>query len=401
MRISETCAYIRPVGGISGDMLLGALIDLGADRGFITEQLNCLNLGKIELEFYNGSRKGVSGVGLKPLKQDLQSKSFTFRQFIEIIESSTLTQQIHSKSLLTFKNLLKAEQKVHGVEDVELHELGSIDTMIDIVGVVSGFESLGIDRIFCSVLPTGQGFIKSGHGLMPIPAPAVMELIKMSNAPLLTHSYELHDSIEMITPTGVALVTSLAEFSNPMMRVRSTGFGLGTKDVKTYPNVVSIWTGECLSNVESNEYALLETNIDDMSPEIIGYVLERLFGLGVLDVWVTSISMKKNRSAIQISCISPLELEKIAVDVLLAETSTFGVRSRKISRYEADRKIERVETQFGSINVKLKIIDGKVVNVYPEYEDCRRIAIDKNLPLQKVFQIAQIKGNQLLDEKTL
>ena len=401
MRISETCAYIRPVGGISGDMLLGALIDLGADRGFISEQLNCLNLGKIELEFYHGSRKGVSGVGLLPLKKDLQANSFTFTQFIEIIESSTLTQQINSKALLTFKNLFKAEQKVHGIEDVKLHELGSMDTMIDIVGVVSGFVSLGIDRIFCSGLPAGQGFIKSGHGLTPVPAPAVMELIKMSNAPVLTHSGELHDSIEMITPTGVALVTSLAEFSNPMMRVRKTGFGLGTRDVKTYPNVVSIWTGESVSNIESNKYALLETNIDDMSPEIIGYVLEKLFGLGVVDVWTTSISMKKNRPAIQISCISTLELEKTVADFLIAETSTFGVRSRKISRYEADRKIERIETQFGGINVKLKIIDGKVVNVYPEYEDCKRIAIDKNLPLQKVFQIAQIKGNQLLDVEKL
>ena len=186
-----------------------------------------------------------------------------------------------------------------------------------------------------------------------------------------------------------------------MMRVRKTGFGLGTRDIMTYPNVVSIWTGEYVSNIESNKYTLLETNIDDMSPEIIGYVLERLFGLGVLDVWTTSISMKKNRPAIQISCISPLELEKIVADFLLAETSTFGVRSRKISRYEADRKIERVETQIGGINVKLKIIDGKVVNVYPEYEDCKRIAIDKNLPLQKVFQIAQIKGNQLLDVEKL
>ena len=397
MKITERCAYIRAVGGISGDMLLGALIDVGADIDFINEQLNSLNLGKIELEFYTGNRKGVSGIGLSPLKKDLESKSYTFKQFIEIIECSKLTSQVYSKVLLTFKNLLKAEQKVHGEEDVELHELGSIDTMIDIVGVVSGFQSLKIDRIFCSVLPTGHGFIKSGHGLMPIPAPAVMELITMSNAPLFTHSDKLYDSIEMITPTGVALATSLAEFSDPMMTVSKTGFGLGTRDVDMYPNVVSIWTGKLISSLESKEYSVLETNIDDMSPELIGYVRERLFNLGVLDVWTTSIYMKKNRSAIQISCILPVELEKIITHFLLEETSTFGVRSRKMLRYEADRKIQKVQTQIGDVNVKLKIIDGKVINVYPEYDDCRLIAIDKNIPLQKVMQIAQIEGNKLLD----
>ena len=397
MEIIQRCAYIRAIGGISGDMLLGALIDVGADIDFIKEQLNSLNLGKIEIEFYNGSRKGVSGIGLSPLGQDLESKAYTFKQFIEIIKSSKLTEQVYENVLLTFNNLLKAEQKVHGEEDVELHELGSIDTMIDIVGVVSGFESLKIDRIFCSVLPSGHGFIKSSHGLMPIPAPAVMELIKMANAPLFTHSGELYDSIEMITPTGVALATSLAEFSDPMMTVSKTGFGLGTRDVEIYPNVVSIWTGKFISNLESNEYSLLETNIDDMSPEIIGYVRERLFELGVLDVWTASIYMKKNRPAIQISCILPAELEKKITYFLLEETSTFGVRARKMLRYEAGREIQKIETEIGDINVKLKIIDGKVINVYPEYEDCRLIAIDKKLPLQKVMQIVQIEGNKLLD----
>ena len=336
----EKCAYIRAVGGISGDMLLGALIDVEADIDFITQQLNSLNLGEIELEFYNGIRKGVSGIGLRPLKGCLESKSYTFKQFIKIIEDSQLTPNVRSKVLMTFANLFQAEQKVHGTGDVELHELGSIDTIIDIVGVVSGFESLELDRIFCSALPTGHGFIKSGHGLMPVPVPAVLELIKTSNAQLLTHSDQSYESVEMITPTGVALATTLAEFSDPIMKVRKSGFGLGTRDVEIYPNVASIWTGESILNPENNEYSLLETNIDDMSPEIIGYVQERLFDIGVLDVWTTPIYMKKNRPAIKISCILPNDLEKKVANVLLEETSTFGVRSRDVLRYEADRKIK-------------------------------------------------------------
>ena len=393
----EKCAYIRAVGGISGDMLLGALIDVEADIDFITQQLNSLNLGEIELEFYNGIRKGVSGIGLRPLKGCLESKSYTFKQFIKIIEDSQLTPNVRSKVLMTFANLFQAEQKVHGTGDVELHELGSIDTIIDIVGVVSGFESLELDRIFCSALPTGHGFIKSGHGLMPIPAPAVLELIKTSNAQLVTHSNQSYDSVEMITPTGVALATTLAEFSDPIMKVRKSGFGLGTRDVEIYPNVASIWTGESILNSENNKYSLLETNIDDISPEIIGYVQERLFDIGVLDVWTTPIYMKKNRPAVKISCILPNDLEKNVANVLLEETSTFGVRSRDVLRYEADRKIKKIDTRLGGINVKLKIIGGKVVGAYPEYEDCRRIAIDKSIPLQNVMQLAQTQANQLLD----
>lgn len=396
MKISETCAYIRAIGGVSGDMLLGALIHLGVDINFINNQLNCLDLGNIELGSCIGTRKGVEGVGLVPLIPDLQSKSFTFKEFVEIIESSKLNEQILSKSLLVFKNLIKAEENAHGTKNIKLHELGSVDTLIDIVGVVAGLESLGLSRIFCSVLPSGHGFIESGHGLMPIPAPAVMELIKMSNAPLYTYADEVFNSIEMITPTGVALVTTLAEFYDPVMTVKKTGFGLGTKDIANYPNVLSIWVGEFMPNVENSKYSLLETNIDDMSPEIIGYVQERLYDLGVLDVWTMSINMKKNRPAIQISCILPIELEREVIDFLLSETSTFGIRAKKIDRHEADRKIIVVATKLGDIKVKAKIVNGKTINVYPEYEDCRRIAIDKKLPLQQVFEIAQIKAKEVL-----
>tara|TARA_Y100001960_G_C14720127_1_gene851955 strand:+ start:98 stop:1285 length:1188 start_codon:yes stop_codon:yes gene_type:complete len=393
----ERYAYIRAVGGISGDMLLGALIDLGADVDFINEQLNSLNIGKIELEFYKGTRKGVSGIGLSPLKEVLLSDSYTFKQFIKIIEDSHLTSSVRKKALLTFKNLLKAEQIVHGSDEVELHELGSIDTIIDVVGVVSGFESLKIDRMFCSALPAGCGFIKSGHGLMSIPAPAVLELIKMSNSNLLTNSTYFEDSIEMITPTGVALATTLAEFSDPIMNVMETGFGLGTRDIEKYPNVVEIWMGESMSNSVTNKYSLLETNIDDMSSELIGYVQERLFDSGVLDVWTSPIYMKKNRPAVKISCILPVGLEEKIARLLMKETSTFGIRVTSISRYEADRKNQKINTEFGGINVKLKIVDGKVIDVYPEYEDCRRIAVEENIPLQKVIRLAQLESNRLLD----
>ena len=232
---------------------------------------------------------------------------------------------------------------------------------------------------------------------MPVPVPAVLELIKTSNAQLLTHSDQSYESVEMITPTGVALATTLAEFSDPIMKVRKSGFGLGTRDVEIYPNVASIWTGESILNPENNEYSLLETNIDDMSPEIIGYVQERLFDIGVLDVWTTPIYMKKNSPAIKISCILPNDLEKKVANVLLEETSTFGVRSRDVLRYEADRKIKKIDTRLGAINVKLKIIGGKVVGAYPEYEDCRRIAIDKSIPLQNVMELAQAQANDLLD----
>jgi uncharacterized protein (TIGR00299 family) protein len=279
-------------------------------------------------------------------------------------------------------NLAKAEAKVHRTEinEIHFHEVGAVDAIVDIVGSVTGLELLGIDRIYASSINTGQGYVMAAHGKLPVPAPATMELLK--NVP----TYSSGTEKELTTPTGAAIITSLSAYfgPKPLMRVEKVGYGAGTYEIEI-PNLLRINVG----NVEqgSKKMKVVETNIDDMNPQFYEYIMEKLFEKGALDVYFTPIQMKKNRPATKISVIVDAEnLFKIN-EILLKETTTLGVRIFDIEREIVDRKIKEVETQFGKVKVKVGILDGKTVNIAPEYEECKKIAKEKGLPIKTVYQI--------------
>ncbi len=274
--------------------------------------------------------------------------------------------------------------------------MGNLDTLVDVVGSIVGLELLGIERLYSSPMPSGSGTIKTSHGILPIPAPATAALFAMARVPVVPPPGNAPDAGEMVTPTGAAIITTLASFKQPAMRYERVGYGIGSRDTPLYPNVISITIGEETGGVYNNEVSLLETNIDDMTPAMLSYVQERLFEMGALDVWFTPIQMKKNRPATVLSVLVPVSLESQAVTLVMKESSTLGIRVRQISRYEADREEAEVDTEFGKVQVKIKKLEGRSVAVSPEFEACRKIAIKRKLPLQEVYRRVQQTADQQL-----
>ncbi|MQF83119.1 LarC family nickel insertion protein, partial [SAR202 cluster bacterium AD-802-E10_MRT_200m] len=324
--------------------------------------------------------------------------SWDWTRFAETIRKSALSEGTQERSMKVFERLQEAEKRVHDRNRVELtphlDELGTIDTLIDIVGFVAGLEILGIDSLYSAPLPMGSGIINTKHGILPSTAPATLELISMAMAPV--HPRPPEFSGELVTPTGAALITTLACFERPIFNLFRVGYGLGARDPKHYPNAVALLSGEIESSEILRDLIILETNVDDMTPQLLGYVQETLMNLGVLDVWFTSIQMKKNRPGILLSLLLPPSLETQAINVLFRETSTLGVRRKQISRYETRREIRAVETSLGEVSVKIKYLDGVAVTASPEYEECRSIAVSSNLPLEEVLRTVKQEATALL-----
>ena len=267
---------------------------------------------------------------------------------------------------------------------------------MDVVGSVAGLEHLGVEQVFSSPFPMGTGVFRSAHGVLPVPSPATSALFTMADAPLVTAPGNPVRTGEMVTPTGAGIITTLAEFRQPRMAMQTHGYGLGSRDPEEYPNVLGLWVGEVEESPKTGGLSLLETNLDDSTGEVLGYVHERLFEIGARDVWFTPIQMKKNRPATMLCAIVDERTEKQAVDLVMRETTTLGVRVRPIERYEAKRETRTIETPLGPAGVKLKIMDGRTVAVSPEYEDCRRIATETGLSLNDVFRAVQRSAEDLL-----
>ena len=348
------------------------------------------------MEFKDDSRGGVVGTHLNVRLNNQAQSINNWSQFLAIVDGSQLSESIKEKSKLIFKRLQYAESRSHKElpEEIQLHELGTLDTLVDVVGSVVGFEFMGVKRIYSSPLPSSLGVIKSWHGNLPIPAPATMNLMVESSAVTSPPISDSNTGQEMVTPTGAAIVTSLAEFSQPTMKMEQIGYGLGTKNPQDYPNVLGIWIGEDISHKSIEDVLLLETNIDNMSPELFGYVQEKLLKIGVYDVWFTPIQMKKNRPAVGLSVLLNPSLEYKAVDIIMRETSTLGIRFQLLNRHKSDRKIFELDTAFGLIKIKAKIWDGKVIGVSPEYEDCKKAATDHGIPLQRVLDHVKFEAEK-------
>ena len=387
-------------------MILGALVDAGLALDDLRRGLAGLPLtGEYALTAETVRRGALRATQVRVEMNDAHSHRH-LADIVAIIEAGDLSPAVEEKSLAIFRRLAEAEARVHGtsVEQVHFHEVGAVDAIVDIVGAVFGLERLGVAQVYASPLPLGGGQVETSHGTLPLPAPATLELLALAGAPTRPFGLSLRTKpwpadVELVTPTGAAILTTLAQFSQPPMRVARVGYGAGGRELP-WSNVLRLWLGEPTGQDMTPATALkvLETNIDDMNPELYGHVMARLFDAGALDVYLTPIYMKKNRPATMLSAIVRDEDEAVLAEVMLRETSTLGVRVRSFYRYEAGREVRQVETAYGPIQVKLKLLGGRIVSVTPEYESCRRVADDQGVPLAEVYRVAQQAGGALLKQ---
>ena len=388
-------AYIHSIGGVSGDMLLSALIGSGIDVKELESMLHQNGVFGFELEVIDDVRKGINGKYLDVRLDPEGEQTRSISDFLEIVSRSNLSDSVKLKCTEIIQMIGLSESVVHktSLDDVHLHELGTVDTLIDVIGVVWGFEKLGVSKIYCSALPTGAGQFKSAHGVMSIPGPAVSEMISMKNIPVYPPDNPEIRTGELLTPTGVAIVSCVAEFSNPLMNLSSISYGLGTRDSELFPNVLGLWLGTLL---ESSNLVVLETNIDDSSPEILGYVKSKLIDNGAKDVWITPIQMKKDRPGMTISVLTNTQIQSLLEEILFTETTTLGIRYYSVDRTEVDREILSFESTFGEVRIKIKKIKSKIFSVSPEFEDCKAVAQKLDLPLIFVMKQVENEANQFL-----
>lgn len=385
-------------------MALGALLD----AGLALDQLRA-ELGKLGLAGWSlGAERGARGflAGTRALVHAPEQPAHRHLADVRaIIEASALDPQVQAQSMRVFALLAEAEGQIHGVpaEQVHFHEVGALDAIVDIVGVVAGLWLLGVEATYASPLPLGQGWVRAAHGLLPLPAPATLALLAGARAPTLPDD----SGFELVTPTGAALLAGLAEFRQPPMRVERVGYGLGKRDLAR-PNALRVWIGEAgkeittqasketvdnqiprtPSSPASQSPVLLETNIDDQPAEQLAFVAEQLLAQGAHDAWLAPIVMKKGRAATLLAALVPAALEDAAVALIMRETTTLGVRRRPAERHVCDREVATVVTRLGPVRVKRKRWQGEDLGAAPEYEDCARLAREHGLPLREVFRLA-------------
>jgi uncharacterized protein (TIGR00299 family) protein len=394
-------AYLDCFSGVSGDMLLGALVDAGLPEADLEGELALLKLQGYRLEVSKVERAGLGATRVEVMPAGGPPPHRRLPDILSIVDNSGLPAADREKGSLIFRRLAEAEGRVHRCrpEEVEFHEVGAVDTLVDIMGAVAGLRLLGVEDLYCSPLPAGGGEVRGAHGVLPVPAPATLELMALAGAPLTSVVGE--PAFELVTPTGAAIVTALARFERPPMRVTAVGYGAGARNIPGRPNVLRVWLGERVAERRRRTMLLVETNIDDMSPELLGYVQERLFEAGAADVWFVPIQMKKNRPATLLSVLCPHEHEEAVVGLLLRETSTLGVRISEVSRREADRESLEFESSLGPAAVKVKRLEGEEPQVSPEYEACRRLALQHGLSLAEVYRIVSEEARALPGKRAL
>ncbi|MDD2889582.1 MAG: nickel pincer cofactor biosynthesis protein LarC [bacterium] len=386
--------YFDCFSGISGDMILGSLIDAGLDFNKLKQELNKLNI-KYSISQSKTTRNGISGTSID-ISAPGKDKSYTPEEILKIIGTSKLSPEIKSVSQKIFSRLTNAEHTIHNgashksSKKVHLHELGSIDTIIDITGAVIGLNLLKIDEIYSSPLPITRGYIKCAHGILPVPAPATIELLK--NTPL----YGNNISAELITPTGAAIITTIANAFGklPEMQINSIGYGAGKQELEI-PNLLRVYIGTTKEKYTKDTVVVVETNIDNMNPELYEYVSTKLFKAEALDVYLTPIQMKKNRPGTMISVITEEKNLHTILEILFSETTTLGVRTYTTSRFKLQREEKIINTKYGKIKVKIGKLGNVIKNISPEYESCKIIAEKLNIPIKIIYAEANkiIKTN--------
>jgi len=378
-------AYLDCFSGLSGDMLLGALVDAGLSLDELRADLSHLSLPGYEISAERVSKRGISGTRVS-VRAEASHEHRGLSDITAIIARAELPREVAARAVAVFTRLAEAEAAVHGhsVEEVHFHEVGAVDAIVDIVGALCGLRRLNVGKLYVSPLPLGGGWVESAHGRLPVPAPATSLLLK--GVPTYGGPVEA----ELVTPTGAAIVATLADGfgSMPPMTLRAVGWGAGAADLP-HPNLVRLFLGDAAEQPGRQYLVMLETNVDDMNPEFFDHVMERLFTAGALDVFYTPILMKKSRPAVLVSVLADPERADQLADILFRETSTFGVRRREVLRQCLDREWREVDTPYGTVRVKIGLLDGEEVSAAPEYEDCRRLAGERGVPVMEVYQAAQ------------
>ena len=423
--------YLDLFSGVSGDMFIGALVDLGVEPAQLEQELKKLNLDGYHLHFARSQKGTISGIKFDVHLEDdhhheddeahgetghshdhghgpshshsrtptlhghshTHTQERTFTEIKELILASALSSWVKEKSVAVFRRVAVAEGKVHGIapEQVHFHEVGAVDSIVDIVGACVGLELLGKPRVLASRVIDGNGWVDCAHGRFPIPTPATLAILGARQVPI-TQCNEPH---ELVTPTGAALVAEFAESFAPMENLvaEKTGFGLGTRENKTRPNVLRAILGASNAPLgehdwETDTIAVIECNLDDVSAEILGYLVEQTLARGALDVFHTPIQMKKNRPGVLVTVLcAEAEADRFS-ELILRETTSFGVRRHTAERRKLRREIIEVKTPHGLVAVKVGRLDGRVLQAAPEFESCKRVAAAANLPLKQIYQAA-------------
>ncbi|MEJ7577632.1 MAG: nickel pincer cofactor biosynthesis protein LarC [Pyrinomonadaceae bacterium] len=381
--------YFDCFAGASGDMTLGALVGVGVDPYQLLKQLALLDVPGYAIDFSTVDRSGISATRAH-VRIERQHAHRHLKDVHQIIHSSRLSDNVKERASRIFTRLAEAEARVHNVpvERVHFHEVGALDAIVDVVGACIGFEMLGVERFACSPLHLGSGMVEMAHGRFPVPPPAVIELLR--DKPV----YATDIKGELVTPTGAAIISTVCDSfgSMPAMRVERTGYGAGAREYERFPNVLRVILGETEadgSSVNTEKLILLETNIDDLSPQILGHMMEQAFAQGALDCFFISAQMKKNRPGVLLSILcAPADRQKME-ELLFAETTTLGVRATEVERRALQREIVPVETEYGRIDVKVRRIGEVAQDGTPEYEQCRAAAQQANVPLRVVEAAAR------------
>jgi uncharacterized protein (TIGR00299 family) protein len=379
-------AYFDCFSGASGDMILGALIDAGLSPQRLRQELKKLRIPTVHLKAEKVLKRGLAATQVTVVGRNEKRSHRNLKEILRIVERAGVEADIKEKSKEIFERIASVEGKIHRMpmEEIHFHELGGLDSIVDIVGSVWGIRQLGIEKIYVSKVNVGGGFVKCEHGILPVPAPATLSL--MEGKPIYSSGVER----ELFTPTGAAILSTLgSEFgSMPLINVERIGHGAGRDDL-VHPNLLRLIIGTSASTSRKERVVVIETNIDDMNPQFYDYVIEKLLAMEVLDVFITPVLMKKNRPGHLLTVICPSEKLPSVAEFLLRETTTLGLRWHEEERAKTDREILPLQTRYGRIRFKLARWEGKVINLSPEYEDCKRLALEKGVPLKEIFEEAR------------
>lgn len=375
-------AYFDCFSGISGDMILGALVDAGLSLDALATELSTLPLKGYKLSAHKTERHKISGTKVEVhLTEDEPTRHLN--DILSIIDRSTIGDELKNKAKNVFRRLAVAEAKVHNSspEKVHFHEVGATDAIVDVVGAVIGLELLGVKEVYASPLRLGSGFVQTDHGKIPVPAPATVELVRG----IPTRRTRLES--ELVTPTGAAIITTLTRSFDtvPMMATEKVGYGAGSRMLQEIPNLLRVEIGQAQQLFLQDQSVIIETNIDDMNPEVYSHLVEKFLDEGAQDVYLSQVIMKKGRPGILLSVIVPPDSVHRMSSLILQETTTLGLRMHPVERLKAQRKSVHITTKYGPIQVKVAEFNGER-RITPEYDDCRKIAIEKNIPLLHVYE---------------
>ena len=388
MSIGQKIMLLEPFSGISGDMMVGALLDLGSDFEELRNKLSYLPLGGYQISYQKCERGGIQATKFE-VKTSEAHHHRNFAEIRRMIESSALSPWVKEKSVEAFRKLAEAEGTVHGQspDEVHFHEVGAVDSIVDIVGTMIAMEPFLPVRVLSTPVNVGQGTLECRHGIYPVPAPATQLLLR--GVPIFSNAV----TGELTTPTGAALLITLVEkfCARPLMKVGACGYGAGTRQTAGNANVLRVSVGEELSSAWASpqeQVTVIEATIDDMSPQIYGYFQEKALAAGALDVYATPIQMKKNRPAYLITVICAAADADRLITLIFRETTTIGVRYTAAQRKVLQRQFLKVPTPYGHVTMKISLLDGQPVNYVPEFEDCRRLATELGVPLKEIQSAA-------------